>query len=317
MSSITVSIAILAYNHEKYIKRALESVLSQKTNFIFEIVIGEDSSTDKTRNIVLEYKKKYPEIIKVILHVENVGGSRNYCDVIEKCEGKYIALLESDDYWTDDTRIQRQVDFLEQKLEFIAVSHVVQGKNVNGDVVGIYPHRKFIGKEFKVDDFIFGNSFPLMGMMFRNLKELKPKWDLVCKGPRNMGDFTISIAILDSGRVYIMDSIMAVYNIKKSKEETNYNSMYNWEQKYIQMVKIINLNSQYYNGKYDFSYWYSYATTIALLYAVRYFELREFMNIFNEIPQKNRGKLFRIMMKVLVKEITSKISRLWAGWGNN
>lgn len=118
-----VSIAILAYNHELFIAEAIEGALMQETSFPYKIVIAEDCSTDKTREIVLKYQKKYPEKITLILQNKNVGSKQNNIDILSNLDGKYIATCEGDDYWTDPLKLQKQVDFLEQNHHYIAASH--------------------------------------------------------------------------------------------------------------------------------------------------------------------------------------------------
>lgn len=115
-----VSIGMATYNHEKYIARAIESVLMQEVSFSYELVIAEDCSTDHTREIVVEYQKKYPEVIRLILHDENVGMQENSNCLRRACRGKYRANLEGDDYWLSSDKLQRQVDFLEKNPDFIA-----------------------------------------------------------------------------------------------------------------------------------------------------------------------------------------------------
>lgn len=117
-TDIMVSIKCLAYNHERYIRKALDSFLMQKTNFKFEIVIHDDASTDNTTAIIREYEEKYPDIIKPIYQTENqykrgnfISESRNFID--PKFRGKYVAFCEGDDYWTDPDKLQTQVDYLE------------------------------------------------------------------------------------------------------------------------------------------------------------------------------------------------------------
>ncbi|NWF49023.1 MAG: glycosyltransferase [Ignavibacteriaceae bacterium] len=113
-----VSIQMITYNHVSYIGQAIESVLMQKTNFPIELVIGEDCSTDGTREIVFDYAKKYPEIIRIITSEKNVGIHENGIRTLLSCTGKYIALLEGDDYWTDPYKLQKQVDFLEANPDY-------------------------------------------------------------------------------------------------------------------------------------------------------------------------------------------------------
>jgi glycosyltransferase involved in cell wall biosynthesis len=108
-----VSVCMMTYNHERFIAQAIESVLEQKTSFDLELVIGEDCSTDGTRKIVAEYARKYPEKIKAMFRETNLGMTANGIQTLRECRGRYIALLEGDDYWTDPLKLQKQVDFLD------------------------------------------------------------------------------------------------------------------------------------------------------------------------------------------------------------
>lgn len=115
---IKVSVIIITYNHEPYIEKAINSVLKQCVDFIYEIIIGEDFSTDNTRNICQSYEQKYLSKIKLIQRRKNVGAQLNFVEALELAEGKYTAILEGDDYWTDDYKLQKQVDFLEANAEY-------------------------------------------------------------------------------------------------------------------------------------------------------------------------------------------------------
>ncbi|WP_455497025.1 glycosyltransferase [Coprobacter sp.] len=121
--NVTVSVCMITYNHAKYIKMAIEGILMQQTDFLIELVIGEDCSTDETRDICLEYQNKYPEIIKLNLPESNLGIKNNLLKTIELSKGKYIAFCEGDDYWTDPLKLQKQVDFLESHSEYVCCSH--------------------------------------------------------------------------------------------------------------------------------------------------------------------------------------------------
>lgn len=118
-----VSVRTITYNHEKYITQCLESILMQRTNFPFEIVIGEDCSTDRTRGIVMEYEKKYPDKIRVITSEQNVGPARNTRRVQQACRGKYHAFCEGDDYWIDPLKLQKQVDLMEAHPDITLCFH--------------------------------------------------------------------------------------------------------------------------------------------------------------------------------------------------
>jgi len=114
-----VSVCMITYNHENFIKDAIEGILMQKTSFPIELIIGEDCSTDNTRKIVKDYEEKYPEIIFAQYSEKNLGMINNFLNVLQAARGKYIALCEGDDYWTDPLKLQKQVDFLEANPEYV------------------------------------------------------------------------------------------------------------------------------------------------------------------------------------------------------
>lgn len=114
MREVMLSVVMTTYNHERYIAEAIESVLRQQTSFPIEIVIGEDCSTDRTLNIALDYQAQYPEAIRIVCSEENVGWRKNYRRTIAAARGKYIAMLDGDDYFTHRKKLQLQVELLEQ-----------------------------------------------------------------------------------------------------------------------------------------------------------------------------------------------------------
>ena len=158
-TSKKVSVFMITYNHEKYIAEALDSILMQKTDFDFDIVIGEDCSTDATRRIVLEYSRKYPDKIKLLLHNVNVGFISNMMYVLEACTGKYVAMCEGDDYWTDPFKLQKQVDFLEANKEYALATHGYRMVR-DGSVIRTVDHNEFIDND-NTDGFAFDKEFAL------------------------------------------------------------------------------------------------------------------------------------------------------------
>jgi glycosyltransferase involved in cell wall biosynthesis len=113
MTGPLVSVKMITYNHLPFITQAIEGVLQQKTTFPFELVIGEDCSTDGTREIVFDYQKKHPDIIRVVTSDKNVGMKKNGLRTLEACQGKYIAFCEGDDFWHHPGKLQKQVDYME------------------------------------------------------------------------------------------------------------------------------------------------------------------------------------------------------------
>ena len=126
-----VSIVTIAYNLENYLAEAIESVLMQNVNFSYELVIGEDCSKDNTLQIAMDYQSRYPDRIRVLKREKNLGLTPNCVDTHNHCRGKYIALLDGDDYWTDKNKLQKQVDFMELHPEYAGCAH--QSSIIRGD----------------------------------------------------------------------------------------------------------------------------------------------------------------------------------------
>lgn len=117
-----VSVCLVTYNQESFIRKVLEGAVSQKTTFPFEIVIGEDCSSDNTRAICQEFEDKYPELIRLLPQEKgNLGLNLNMIRTYRQCKGKYIAYLEGDDYWITQDKLQKQVDILESKDDVVLV----------------------------------------------------------------------------------------------------------------------------------------------------------------------------------------------------
>lgn len=121
MNTPIVSVLMITYNHEKFIRDAIEGVLIQKTTFPVELIIGEDHSTDSTRDICMGYLNKHQDVIKVLNSEKNNGGVFNFIRCLEECNGKYTAICEGDDYWIDSDKLQKQVDFLENDPDCVLV----------------------------------------------------------------------------------------------------------------------------------------------------------------------------------------------------
>ncbi len=125
---IKVSVCIVTYNHEKYIRQCLQSLIDQKTSFRFEIIVGDDASTDSTRSIIEEFVYKFPNIVKAIFQEKNTGGSENYFSVHQSAKGQYIAHMDGDDYALPG-KLQAQADFLDNNPDCNIVWHRMYVKN--------------------------------------------------------------------------------------------------------------------------------------------------------------------------------------------
>ncbi len=125
MDQPTLSVCLITYNHKEFIRKAIEGVLMQQATFTWNLIIADDFSTDGTRDILMEYRGKYPDKIQLILQEKNVGAAQNWIDLIKTPCSKYIAYFEGDDYWTDPLKLQKQVDFLESHEDYNGVFHKV------------------------------------------------------------------------------------------------------------------------------------------------------------------------------------------------
>lgn len=118
-----VSVIVVSYNQEETISKALDSILCQKTNFDFKVIVADDSSTDKTAGIISEYALRYPEIVVPILREKNLGSDFNMQGALEKAKGEYLAFCDGDDYWCDDSKLQIAVDVLDNNMDCILFVH--------------------------------------------------------------------------------------------------------------------------------------------------------------------------------------------------
>jgi len=161
-----VSVCVLTYNHEKFIKECLEGVLKQKVDFVYEIIIGDDCSTDITQKICQEYVRKYSDRIILISSEKNTGAVSNWQRIQNASTGKYIAICEGDDYWTDPSKLQKQVDFLEVNPDY---SVCYQDGTIIDEDGAVINSRYGPKKDFSRDELIKGPIILLHSLCFRNI----------------------------------------------------------------------------------------------------------------------------------------------------
>lgn len=204
---------MITYNHEKYIAQAIESVLMQKTDFDYELIIGEDCSTDNTRSICLHYKNKYPDKIRLLLPETNLGMMQNATNTLKACKGEYIAMLEGDDYWIDPYKLQKQIDFLERNPDFAICFTNAQIKRENNanavDEVELtcIPLPEEIST---IKDLLFRNYITTSTAVLRNklTKEL-----LVEFANYQLGDWVLFVLIAQYGKIKYINEITSIYRL--------------------------------------------------------------------------------------------------------
>jgi glycosyltransferase involved in cell wall biosynthesis len=210
MKETLLSVCLITYNHKDFIRQAIDSVLMQKVNFSWELIIADDCSTDGTRDIVIEYKNKYPDFIKLILQEKNVGPAQNWTDLISTPKSKYIAYFEGDDYWTDSHKLQKQVDFLSKNLDYSITSGNTYIINKNNKIVS---RSNESSKDVSIIDQINTNIFGQMSctILFRS-KCLNPtNITLLQEAP--FGDWGLSLLCLKHGKGKIINDTLGCYRV--------------------------------------------------------------------------------------------------------
>ncbi len=221
-----VSISCITYNHEKFISDAIEGFLMQKTTFPVEILIHDDASTDKTPHIISKYEKKYPEIIKPIYQKENQYSKGIKPGLInrKRALGKYIALCEGDDYWTDPYKLQKQTEFLENDINCCLVACNTMEVDVNKNVSHIRNRVYFAdGKNHRSLSFedIAGAPvipFHTSSVIFRNINyQLPGFFNQVLNG-----DYYLFSIIALKGKVVCLKDCMSAYRKNPGSLTQNY-----------------------------------------------------------------------------------------------
>ena len=235
MKEPLVSISCITFNHENYIRDALEGFLMQKTDFDFEILIHDDASTDGTQKIIEEYAGKYPEIIKPILETENqyVKGRRGSLVFnIPRAKGRYIAFCEGDDYWTDPRKLQKQVDFLEKNKDFIACVHRVKIMAEEGRTVD----DEYISPPdiIRTKDLYTGWLFHINSLLVRNIREEFVQWS-----SSMYIDTAFSIMISQYGKIKGLPDVMSVYRKHTSGLSGSQENMATRLEKELKIIKAI------------------------------------------------------------------------------
>ena len=219
---------MITYNHEKYISEAIEGVLMQKCSFPFQLVIGEDCSTDATASIIKEFEKKYNNLIKARYNGENIGMQNNALKTFQECEGKYIAICEGDDYWTDPLKLQKQVDFLEEHLEFVGTSHNVNYLNDPDNEVNI--NKEYYGENtnsiYTIKDVINGYCVAgaVCSFVFRNFFTVELIDKMKSPDFPKMNHIELSIWLALQGDIYYFKNVMATHRYIMKKGSSNWKS---------------------------------------------------------------------------------------------
>ncbi|MDX1774893.1 glycosyltransferase [Oceanihabitans sediminis] len=205
-----VSVCMITYGHEKYIEEAITNVLNQEVDFEFELVVANDCSPDNTdtiiKNIIDTHQKG--ELINYYSHKKNMGMMPNFVFALKKCKGKYIALCEGDDYWTDTLKLQKQVGFLEMNLDYNISFHPIKIFNENSQELQVDSITREVPNVTDILDLAKGNYIHTASVVLRNNFKLK-KWFLKVY----IGDWALYMLAVKNNKVAKLEGTMAVYRV--------------------------------------------------------------------------------------------------------
>lgn len=255
MQNPLVSVIVPTFNHGKFIAQTLDGILMQKTNFAFEILVGDDASTDNNAEIIANYQQRFPQIVKAFLHPKNLGpkeprelgGKNNVAFLFKQAKASYIALCEGDDYWTNENKLQIQIDFLEQNAEYALCHHQMEVVYEDGSESTLF------NTENQADtstlEYLLSDESWILGTastVFRNtIQGNFPEWWMKSAS----GDLGIFILVTQFGKIKYLPQIMGAYR-KHRGGMTNIHTPQNKIFLQNRMEMFENLKS-YFNHKYD------------------------------------------------------------------
>lgn len=209
-----ISVCVITFNHAELIGKALDSILMQQTTFDYEIVVGDDCSTDGTPEIIRSYQKRWPEKINYLARPSNLGMGKNFHQTLTACKGAYIAILEGDDYWTDPEKLQLQGEFMERHSDCVLCHHPVEHISwPEGKVLKQFPPAQYRHQRPTHQTLAMFNFIQTCSVMFRRdcLPPLDEQFELL-----KLADWPLFVLLAQRGWIGYLDRCMAHYRIHPS-----------------------------------------------------------------------------------------------------
>ncbi len=285
---IKVSILCPTYNHEKYISQALEGFVRQKTNFKFEVIIGDDCSTDRTPDIIQDYVDRYPDLFVFVRRNKNLGCRQNSLDLRRRVRGQYVALNEGDDYWTDPMKLQIQADYLDSHPECAVCFHpvlVIDEDKPKKQKVFPLIDQHLAGIKFSAEHLLRRNFIQTNSVMYRwQFHDLEDEGYTSHLQP---GDWYNHLLHAQYGQIHLLEKVMSVYRKHPggvwSTAKDHITRMKKWGNEHIHFFRTVNHNLVH---KYHFHLLFSMKSMFIDL-AKEYFEKLDIFNLYDLID-KNR-----------------------------
>lgn len=218
-STPKLSVFVITYNQANYIGEALDSILAQRVNFDYEIIIGDDASKDGTQEIIKDYQCRWPDKVKPVFREQNVGMMSNAIDTWERCRGEYIACLEGDDYWTATDKLQSQVDYLDKNRGAALCHHRVSYISwPGGKVFAEYPPRRYRVERPDPNLLARFNYIQTCSLVFRRM--WMPQFDAQFQQLK-LGDWPLCVLLSQRGWIGYIDRDMAYYRVHTQNSWNN------------------------------------------------------------------------------------------------
>lgn len=236
-----VSVATITYRHESFIADAIESVLMQEVDFPVEMVIGEDCSPDGTREIILQYLKRYPGLIRLIEQKHNIGAHANFRATVGRCRGEYVALLDGDDYWTAPDKLRKQVALMDAHPEFSVCFHPVTTQHDDGELAPrtIFPPGR--RPVYHLADLHHWIGMETASILFRrSALPTFPSW----YDETFVGDWALQVLLANRGDIGYIDEVMGIYRLHSGSIFFG-QEILGTSQQFMGMIKLQELFCQY------------------------------------------------------------------------
>lgn len=293
---------MLTYNHASYIRQALDSVLMQKVNFTYEVIIGDDCSKDDTSKILMEYQERYPEIIKLILNKENIGVKPNFLNVYNSCKGKYIATLEGDDYWLDCDKLQIQVNLLEISPEISGCFHKVKVyDNHRKEFVEERPKDNFQKEIGNIEELCdkSGNFVPIAALVYKRIDLDTKLVDLFMSG-KLICDWITTFLVSSKGPIAFINKAMAVYRVNAGCFSTKTINLQIEE-----AIEIQQAVDKYFNYEYHLLFEKGIMINFfkLIIFYLRKVDIDGLINTLKQIPNINKVSFFKwLILKIIYRK---------------
>ena len=310
-----VSVYMMTYFHEKYVRQAIESVLSQKTGYTFELVISDDCSQDGTADILREYEAEYPDRIRVNINETNIGIPSNIYKARTMCRGRYITNLSGDDYWINDEKIETEVRFLDEHPEYSAAACRIELRMDDSTVAydTVPSDTRLVNREFTIRDYEKCIPLGTHGLVMRNYfltEEGRTYFGQAREISEFVDDAVDEVLLLRKGPIYVMDIVSDAHRVVKADlDKQNYNSRYSRIQKYKHHIDLLNGMSMRWGDEIDFSSWYAEYTATGFLGSIKDSTRSEFKEIVDTIPDKYRRNLYVRMIPHMMRFIVARFKR--------